>query len=295
MAVLSILTRGFLRASLCAFAFTLGLLPFSPSAFAGTSVQKDGGYTYAVDDYEAGPGATITVKSACPGRTRVLSGGASSFGSFGDSYISSSYPYDDGDRDKSPDDGWKTKISAFDSFVDLNAYAACSKLKPTYRSRRYEIAPMTLSTDEAVPCPDGDVIVHGGFKGPTSVRPGSSFPLDGGTDHAWGLRPENVSDEDQKITGFAVCSDELEVIYTASGTAPMPTGAQAFAEPQCPPSEPNIVGGGPVSSATFGSFRLVTNVPDFFPQPFVDEWSVLAENAGPPASYSATAVCAPNL
>ena len=295
MAVLRILTRRVPRASLYAVALTLGLLAFSPSAVAGTFVQKDGGYTYVTEGYEAGPGSTITVKSDCPGRTRVLSGGASSFGGFGDSYISSSYPYDDGDRDKSPDDGWKTKISAFDSFVDINAYAACAKLKPTYRDRRYEIAPMTSSTDEAVPCPDGDVIVHGGFKGPTSVRPGSTFPFDGGTDDAWGLRPENVSGEDQKITGFAVCSDELEVTYIQSGTAPMPTGAQVFAEPQCPPSDPNIVGGGPISSATFGSFRLVSNLPDFFPQPSFDEWSVQAENAGPPASYLAWATCAPNL
>ena len=291
MAVLKIFSRLCSRASLYPIAFTLGLLFVSSPAAAGTFVQKDGGYSYAIDGYEVGPGSTISVKSACPGRTKVLSGGASSFGGFGDSYISSSYPYDDGDRGKSPDDGWKTKVSAFDSFVDLNAYAACAKLKPTYRDRRYEIAPMTLSTDEAVPCPDGDVVVHGGFKGPTSVRPGASFPVD----DDWGLRPENVSDKDQRITGFAVCSDELEVIYIASGTVPMPTGAQAFAEPQCPPSEPNIVGGGPFSSASFGSFRLVTNVPDFFQQPFVDEWSVLAENSGPPASYFAWATCAPNL
>ena len=265
-------------------------------AMAGNSVvSDDGGYKYVRAPFEIAPGTTKTFTASCPGRTRVLAGGATQFGDFGDAYLSSSYPFDGGDADEAPDDGWKTKVTSFDAYVDGGLHAICARTDIAYRSHRYEIQPMISATDETVACPQGDAIVHGGFKGPTSVRPGSSFPIDNGSSDFWGLRPENVSDQGRSITGYAVCAGKLDVTYVSSASGPIATNTRAIIEPQCPGGAPNVVGGGPTGTGEFGAIRLAVNAPDAFAQPLSDEWTTYLENEGTPASYTVWADCVADL
>ena len=150
--------------------------------------------------------------------------------------------------------------------------------------------------NETVPCPGGEAIVHGGFRGPTSVRPGSSFPVDGGGSDFWGVRPENVSDEVRAITGYAVCSPKLEVTYVPTSTVSVGANSATFIEPQCPGSAPNVVGGGAVGNGPFGDVRFPVNAPDPFAQPASDEWVTEVENEGTSAAnYQVWADCVPNL
>jgi hypothetical protein len=274
---------------------TAMLLP-AGSALAGQVVQADGGFRYLLNDYELAPGTTKTFGAACPGRTSVVSGGITSFAEIGDSFISSTYPFDGRDSGSRPDDGWRSKLTAFDSYVDGNAYAVCGRLTPSYRKSRFDAPPNNDIYGEAVPCPNGEAVVHGGLEGPTSVRPASSHPFDapGGFPDTWVVRPHNVSDRERRVTGHAVCSDELQVTYV-SASATVGTNSRIFLEPQCPGSAPNVVGGGPVGSGGFGDIRLSMNAPDFFAQPLSDEWIVQIENEGAPANYTVWADCVPDL
>jgi hypothetical protein len=287
--------RGFAGRIAAAVAlFVLAVTVPAGDAMAGTFVSADGGFKYVFNSYKLGPGNTETLGAACPGRTRVLSGGVTSFGDINDAYISSSYPSDGGDPDSAPDDGWKSKVTSFDTYTTGSAHAVCARLNPTYRTRRYEVEAMVSATDETVGCPEDEAIVHGGFRGPTAVRPGSTFPIDNGSTDFWGLRVENVSDKERPVTGYAVCSAKLDVTYVA-GSAPVGTNARVFIEPQCPGNAPNIVGGGPVGTGGFGDVRFSVNAPDPFQQPLSDEWVMQVENEGPPVNYTVWADCVANL
>ena len=56
-------------------------------------------------------GETRTTKVPCPGGTRVLSGGVALDGLNSDTHLDALLPFDDGDRGKRPDDGWKVKAT----------------------------------------------------------------------------------------------------------------------------------------------------------------------------------------
>ena len=131
-----------MRRGLVACLCLLGVLALAPAvASAGSFVQTDGGFKYVFDGYQAGPGTTKVIAARCPGQTKVLGGGMTSFGDFGDAYVSSSYPDDRGDRDSKPDDAWVSRVSTFDSYVGGSAMAICARTAVSYRSRRYEIEP----------------------------------------------------------------------------------------------------------------------------------------------------------
>ena len=79
---------------------------------------------------------TRTMKVHCPDETRVLSGGFTTEGSNSDLYLNATQPYDDGDRNKKPEDGWKvrtTNVAGFDN-KRVTAWAFCrhGNLRPLY-------------------------------------------------------------------------------------------------------------------------------------------------------------------
>ena len=127
-----------------------------------------------------------------------------------------------------------------------------------------------------------------------SVRPGSSYPSDGGSSgDSWAIRADNVSDKARRITGYAVCSSELTVTYVPSSPINLPTNLQVSANAACPGEAPNVVGGGQVNSAAIGDLRLYRDFPDN--QPTTDRWVSDMENEGPPTSYTVWASCVENL
>jgi hypothetical protein len=74
-------------------------------------------------------------KLSCGGRRWQVTGGATFVGTAG-GWINSSHPYDGGDRDKAPDDGWQ--IRAFAPVPsELNAFAICVRnMDLIYKTRR---------------------------------------------------------------------------------------------------------------------------------------------------------------
>jgi hypothetical protein len=63
---------------------------------------------YRIKNLEMEAGQTKTIKANCRGKTRVIGGG---FGNFPTNLLAST-PFDDNDKRKAPDDGWKVRVHA---------------------------------------------------------------------------------------------------------------------------------------------------------------------------------------
>ena len=96
----------------------------------------------------------------CPAGTRVASGGAGLNGAASDSHLDSSYPFDGGDGDSKPDDGWKARaFNAASTRARLRVSVQCVKRPLAYRD--FEGSPGGFLT---APCPAGGHALAGGIK-----------------------------------------------------------------------------------------------------------------------------------
>lgn len=79
-------------------------------------------------------GDTKTAKISCPAGTRVLSGGVYLDGSNSDVHLHALLPFDDGDGNSRPDDGWKVKASNLGGAKkQFTAWAFCREdIRPVY-------------------------------------------------------------------------------------------------------------------------------------------------------------------
>jgi hypothetical protein len=76
-----------------------------------------------------------TAKARCPRDTSVVGGGNYITGSNDDATLQATRPFDGGDADRKPDDGWRVKAFNLRDFrKDLTAYAMCRKERPKYVS-----------------------------------------------------------------------------------------------------------------------------------------------------------------
>lgn len=101
------------------------------AAPAQASVKEAGGYSYVSKTEKVGAEEAEKLTAKCPSGTHVLAGGQEITADWGDTNELSDYPVDLGDKDKSPDDGWQTRVSyAFKSQVKVEA--VCADVKPKY-------------------------------------------------------------------------------------------------------------------------------------------------------------------
>jgi hypothetical protein len=81
-----------------------------------------GKLSYRIKNVSLAAGATKTIKANCRGKTRVIGGG---FGNFPTNVLAS-IPFDDKDKGKAPDDGWKVRVH-HDFAGTHRAVAVCLK------------------------------------------------------------------------------------------------------------------------------------------------------------------------
>ena len=134
--------------------------------------------------------------------------------------------------------------------------------------------------------------VHGGLKGPTSLRLVSSYPFDSPGGDSWRVAADNISSRTKSGTGYAICTDDIAVTYASSGSVPINAGSQGNASPDCPPQTPNAIGGGPVSFGLVGDLRLVRTLPDTLS---FGEWVGTVDTHESAGSFTVWASCAPDL
>lgn len=121
---------------------------------------------------------TKTVKVPCPAATRVLAGG----GRVGaDLAIRAGYPYDDGDANSSPEDGWAVRAHGLDGSGNATANAICADTRPRYVPEEGTV-PGSGFTLPRVDCPAARHVVGIGGRsrvpaangGVTAAAPGDS-------------------------------------------------------------------------------------------------------------------------
>jgi len=159
---------------------------------------------------EDAPGGTeVVVKARCPSGTKVTGGGVSVSGVTSQSRTSA--PFDAGDDDLKPDDGWEV-IAYPDQIADVSAFALCARGAFGYRTDTLGPFPNSTLAFPQATCESSESVTGGGVRiGGTSpeARISHSSPADGFTD------PDQVPDDrwdsgveipqGETATGFAIC------------------------------------------------------------------------------------------
>jgi hypothetical protein len=158
--------------------------------------------------------AIETVKAACKPGFEVTGGGLQS----ANPRVLASAPYDGGDKDKKPDDGWKaTALNDDPSARDLLAYASCRKAGTwdlQYLKTKQQAIGSDASAASTDVCTDG-VVTGGGASivGTTGLtRLHESYPADfGDADEtpadAWTSSLRNGSGAATSGTFYAICKN----------------------------------------------------------------------------------------
>ena len=160
------------------------------------------------------PDATKTRKVSCPKSQHVMGGGAAIFDATTDARLNSTYPFDSGDKDKAPDDGWKARgVNLVGSQHAFDVYALCTKRKLTYKQDKLpQGGPGT--SGHTVFCPESKHVLSGGVKvtGPGYeavlhyLRPqDTSADANAVPDDGWLANVGNQSGGLKDVTAFVVC------------------------------------------------------------------------------------------
>jgi hypothetical protein len=123
------------------------------------------GLAYRSDGETMASGEAAKLKLACPDGSKVLGGGAGGGGP--DTWVNTSAPYDDGDRNAKPDDGWKVRgYNDSGVAVDFDGYAVCTRRgtrKIRYRSNDLPNVDAGSGAGAVAVCKQSQAVTGGGI------------------------------------------------------------------------------------------------------------------------------------
>ena len=174
------------------------------------------GLAYRSDAVTMQPGEAGRLTLACPGDSAVLGGGAGGAGI--DTWVNTSRPYDDGDANSKPDDGWKVRgYNDSGLTVDFDGHAVCTDRGVGdlhYRTNDLNNVGAPSGAGALAPCGEAEAVTGGGisisgrasqawiaFTHPSDDKgdPGT-MPEDG-----WDLTAFNNTGADKDMTVYAIC------------------------------------------------------------------------------------------
>lgn len=170
--------------------------------------------TYRVDEGTLPAVARArTLTANCPSQQHVTGGGAAGQGgSAADAYVNSSYPFDDDDRNKSPDDGWRVRVYGANQTVAA-AVAVCAETKQRYPRIAASQSPGGPNT-LGVSCPSDRHLLGTGVRvsgDPAQGRVQAAVPYDSGSDaddvpdDGANVQGVNLAGDNKTVTAYAVC------------------------------------------------------------------------------------------
>jgi hypothetical protein len=255
---------------------------------------------YVTKGTRVGPGINrAVVRASCPKRWRVVSGGVEIEGGVRGGNVVASYPFDNRDRNRIPDDGWvgitnnKSALSTV-----MRTFAVCVKTAGyVYNSSATTISGAALTLTSAG-CP-ADMEVIGGGASVSGKSPYIelvySTPTDTDGDdvrnNGWGVGVRNRSGAEQTIIRHAICAPENLAHTTFESD--VPDGQKVGVGQQCADNR-ELVGGGVVLSTALDN-DLMSTKPTFSTS-FVSNDGWLAESSntsGATRSVSVTVICRP--
>jgi hypothetical protein len=182
----------------------------------------------------------------------VVGGGQYVFSGFSDATLTSSAPVDGKDRNKTPDDGWKSTVRNFNPLDTVTVFAICIGTPITYKSGEFSAGPGREAKTGRVACPRGTHTSGGGVKLPAKYEDGgwleASAPFDGNDGNA---KPDDgwtatggVEERKVKMKVTAICAGSRfgNLKYAnVKGTAPV----MNYGESSVPcPDNTHVTGGG---------------------------------------------------
>lgn len=266
----------------------------------GTALASFGALSYPVHGpVNARVNGETTVTVRCPAGSHVLGGGQYVLAGDQNSFIHSSAPFDGGDADAMPDDGWRSRVDSINGASNtVTEYAICTTTQPVYRGKGGTLHSPTHVLLRAS-CPSGDAAVGGGldisakfnsaYVTASTPGPGASWDA-----HGWaGLGATN-----QKVTDWVICAD-AQVTYRSVSRV-IAGGSFTSASAPCPAAA-HVVGGGVRAPDVGIADRDIDIRPTIF-SPFDgsdgnsvpdDGWQIEADDwgAGQNLMVESTAIC----
>jgi hypothetical protein len=180
------------------------------------AICEPGAHSYPKKKVTVKAGKARTAKVSCDRDEHVLDGGITLLEPGNTGAINSSYPFDSSDEGKTPDDGWKVRVSNGSAAkAKGTAFAVCRQKPATYRTESLSLPAGTSSA--AIPaCPTSKHVLGMGIKlnhAASEGVPRVLAPRDLSAD------ADSVTDDDvianasnaagaattKKLTGYAVC------------------------------------------------------------------------------------------
>jgi hypothetical protein len=277
-------------ARLLAFA-ALGLT--AAAAPASAAVTKAGGLRYVSKLSEVAPTSGRGLKAHCPKDTHVWGGGIYNSGSYDSLTVLHSFPYDDGDRKRKPDDGWKARFISSDQ-VYAYTYAICAKPMPKYEQLTLELGSGPSRHALEPTCESGMNVLSGGTRGSDNVIESEGYPA-GSVDNRdrWHLTVDNVNSTDSTFVAIAVCADR-DVSYPSAGETVL-AQKQKSGSADCVAGR-HVVGGGVDHNGQLTDLMIAASSPISAPVTN-DQWRVFLDNHNSTTALSFTvyAACVPPL
>ena len=142
----------------------------APTVLSAYSFCKAGKLRYPENDANVGAGKAKSLKVACPGRTHVTGGGGRIEAPAAEGWIGSTTPFDNRDRGKRPDDGWRiTVFNDDDSEHNAQVNAICQRRMPRYRAETTGTITAGVTVSFEHECLAGEPLIGAGVGVSTSA------------------------------------------------------------------------------------------------------------------------------
>lgn len=251
---------------------------------ASAEVTSVGGFKYVSKSFDVPAQKAKRLKAMCPDSTHAYGGGQSNTTLYGGFAQLQSYPVDDGDPGKTPDDGWGLLVKNLtgSSVDNVVAFAACGAPAAEYRRKQVPMFPNTYTGETDMRCKSRQ-LVGGGMFGP-----GRAVLLDGGADDfpegpTYYTYLHNTSQvKNATATQYAVCAgvDTSYVLDQKQIGAAMRDQSTVAC-----PTKTAVLSGGLYST---GGVTLTAS----FPPATFREWTIVGDNTlASQQTIGALAVC----
>jgi hypothetical protein len=238
-----------------ALGVALGLIATPASA----AVFDSGGVKYVRKDGNSAITGQAKLTTRCPGGTRVIGGGQSNTGGYGDVHEVNTHPVDlSTDRDKVPDDAWRVTVVA-ENAATFHSYAICAPFTVTYVKETFAPPGTGFQSNELITeCPGDKRIVGGGFEGDPAVFEITSRPSSIQQTYGWAARVDSHYSGSEQIVVHAICARRnIRVRHTSQV---MPPQSQDVRSRACLESE-RLLGGGQLIYTEWGESAINSGYP----------------------------------
>jgi hypothetical protein len=234
----------------------------------GALAGNAGEFDYVVKRAQNDAGQQDSITRKCPPGTKVTGGGVFGAGGYNEQQINSIRPYDEGDANDAPDDGWQATVdNQTGGPLDVKVHAICTPGDFTY----LETDQVSVNSGQAltsnVSCPAGTHVAAGGLYAGGGIDQQNlvrSYPADfksdanAKPDDGWVATSHNVSVGQRSFRVYAICGKGHYIYREKKRTTT--AGERLKSSARCPAGS-HATGGGSHDTGSPLSFHLHSTYP----------------------------------